>query len=683
MRKTCMRAAAVALMCMGATGWAVAQTAAVSPAPAAPTTPAAVPIKSFFGPTSMARPVLSPDGKRMAVLAGNEVSGRRDLVVLNFGPPLSAKLAARFSDADVAGVHWVNNERLVFTLADSSESYENGLCPGLWAVDHDGSNSRRLVKNNCWRYLVTSESSVGSRELSANHRLVSVLRDGSADVVIERLNFDNRRELRDTTALRLNTVTGQTVAAAKPGYPDNVQHWEVDLQGRPRLVVAAADGKATIHWRATDDEPWQAIATFDRFLGGAGGFNPLQIGPDDVLYATAWRNDEARTSALFRFDRKALKLEREPLVGVTGFDFLGTPVFDHAKRRLVGVHYLGDAAGTVWFDDEMKQLQARIDKRLPGLVNILHVSECGDCTPWIVVETYSDRQPPLFLLWHRQSDTLQSVGSAKPAIPAKLMAQRDFVRFPARDGLSIPMHITKPAGKGPWPAVVLLHGGPWVRGGSWAWTSESQFLASRGYLVLEPEFRGSDGYGYRHVRAGFKEWGLKMQDDVSDATRWAIDQKLSDPLRICLAGASYGGYSTLMGLIREPELYRCGVAWAAVTDIDLMYDITWSDLPDAWKKYGMPNMIGDQVKDAAQLEQASPLKQAHRLKQPLMLAFGAADLRVPIDHGSKFRDTVRKTNSQVEWVVYDSEGHGFFKPENRFDFYGRMEKFLATHLQAK
>jgi dipeptidyl aminopeptidase/acylaminoacyl peptidase len=201
--------------------------------------------------------------------------------------------------------------------------------------------------------------------------------------------------------------------------------------------------------------------------------------------------------------------------------------------------------------------------------------------------------------------------------------------------------------------------------------------------VLEPEFRGSNGYGRKHLHAGFKQWGLKMQDDVTDATRWAIDKKLADPQRICLAGASYGGYSTLMGLIREPEMYRCGVAWLAVTDINLMYDISWSDSSEDFKRYGMPARIGDQLKDAAQLEETSPLKQAHRLKQPLLLAFGAGDARVPLDHGTKFRDAVRKTNSQVDWIVYNGEGHGLFKPENRFDFYERMEKFLATHLQAK
>jgi dienelactone hydrolase len=676
-----MRAVGAVLLGMGAMTWAAAQTSGA--AASAPATATAVPIKSFFSAPAMDQPVLSPDGKRMAVLTGNDKTGHRDLVVITFGPPLAAKVAARFSDADVAHVQWVNNERLVFTLTDETESYDNNICPGLWAVNHDGNEIRRLVKNDCWKRLVTSTSQVGSRELSANHRLVSVLRDGSADVIVERYNHDSRHELQDTTPLRLNTANGQTRAATKPGYPDHVRHWEVDQQGRPRVVLAAEGNKTTLYWRESDDAPWQAIATVDRYVGGPGGFNPVRIGPDDEVYGTAFRNDDARTSALFRFDRKTLKLEPQPLVGVTGFDFDGDPIFDHTRRKLIGVHYLADAAGTVWFDDGMKQLQARIDKRLPGLVNRLHVPECGDCSPWIVVETFSDRQPPLFLLWHRQSDALQSVGSAMPAIPPKLMAERDFVRLPARDGLSIPMHVTKPAGKGPWPAVVLLHGGPWLRGGSWRWTDESQFLASRGYLVLEPEFRGSKGYGQKHEHAGFKQWGLKMQDDVTDATRWAIDRKLADPRRICLAGASYGGYATLMGLVREPDLYRCGVAWVAVTDIKLMYDISWSDFSESYKRYGMPVRVGDQVKDAAQLEQTSPLKQAHRLKQPLLLAFGAGDRRVPLDHGTKFRDAVGKTNPNVEWVVYNGEGHGFFKPENRFDFYERMEKFLATHLQPK
>jgi dipeptidyl aminopeptidase/acylaminoacyl peptidase len=181
-------------------------------------------------------------------------------------------------------------------------------------------------------------------------------------------------------------------------------------------------------------------------------------------------------------------------------------------------------------------------------------------------------------------------------------------------------------------------------------------------------------------RAGWKQWGLKMQDDVADATRWAIGQGLADSKRICIAGASYGGYATLMGLIRDPDLYRCGVAWAAVTDIGLLYSLNWSDLSEVWKKYGMPVLIGDPVQDATQFDATSPLKQAARLSQPLLLAFGGSDQRVPIAHGTRLRDAVRKTNSQVEWIEYADEGHGWSRPENRYDFWTRVEAFLAKQL---
>ena len=260
------------------------------------------------------------------------------------------------------------------------------------------------------------------------------------------------------------------------------------------------------------------------------------------------------------------------------------------------------------------------------------------------------------------------------------MATRDFVRFQARDGLEIPLHVTRPAGKGPWPTVVLVHGGPNVRGGDWAWDADSQFLASRGYLVLEPEFRGSTGYGSKLFRAGWKQWGLKSQDDINDALAWAVARGEADAGRACIAGASYGGYATLMGLIRDDALWRCGVAWMAVTDIGLMYDLNYSDLPDTWRQYGMPNLIGDRVKDAAQLVATSPLQQAGRLKRPLLLAMGGEDRRVPITHGDRFRAALPADYTGLTWLVYPDEGHGFGKPDNAIDFWTKVEAFLAREL---
>ena len=231
--------------------------------------------------------------------------------------------------------------------------------------------------------------------------------------------------------------------------------------------------------------------------------------------------------------------------------------------------------------------------------------------------------------------------------------------------------------------VVVVHGGPYVRGYEWRWSADSLFLASRGYVVLEPEYRGSTGYGEAHFRAGWKQWGLAMQDDIADATRWAIAEGIADPQRICIAGASYGGYATLMGLIRDPALYKCGIDWIGVTDIDLLYSGDWrgdSDLPDAYKRYGMPTLVGDPAKDAAQFAATSPLKQAARITQPLLLAYGGADRRVPLYHGRKFYDALRQTNKNVEWIVYEHEGHGWTLVETRVNFWGRVEKFLQKQI---
>jgi len=299
----------------------------------------------------------------------------------------------------------------------------------------------------------------------------------------------------------------------------------------------------------------------------------------------------------------------------------------------------------------------------------------------VLVNSTSDRQPGLVSIYDVKANTLQTLGSARPWIEPAQMATLDLQRFIARDGLQIPVYVTRPPGaKGPAPAVVLVHGGPWVRGGSWRWNAEAQFLASRGYVVIEPEFRGSTGYGSRLFTAGFKQWGLAMQDDVADAALWAVKQGYADARRICIAGASYGGYATLMGLIKHPEVFRCGVQWVGVSDIDLMYSIAWSDADAWWQTYGMPVLVGDRVRDAAQLAATSPLKRAAELRRPLLMAYGGEDRRVPLAHGTAMRDALRPTNSEVEFVVYPGEGHGFMLEATRVDFWSRVERFLGKHL---
>jgi dipeptidyl aminopeptidase/acylaminoacyl peptidase len=290
--------------------------------------------------------------------------------------------------------------------------------------------------------------------------------------------------------------------------------------------------------------------------------------------------------------------------------------------------------------------------------------------------------PARYFAWHRGERTLTLLGQERPRVQPAQMAPMNFVRYPARDGLSIPAYLTLPPG-GPrknLPLVVLVHGGPWLRGAVWGWDPQVQFLASRGHAVLQPEFRGSTGFGSRHFRASFKQWGLAMQDDLTDGARWAIAQGVADPKRVAIMGASYGGYATLMGLVKEPELFRCGVCWVGVSDIDLMYAAHWSDFPGVWKDHGMPQLIGDRLKDAEQLRATSPLQQAARIRNPLLIGHGRLDKRVPIEHGRRMFDAVKGHNPAAEYVEYAEEGHGWYDPATNMAWWKRVEGFLARHL---
>ena len=210
----------------------------------------------------------------------------------------------------------------------------------------------------------------------------------------------------------------------------------------------------------------------------------------------------------------------------------------------------------------------------------------------------------------------------------------------------------------------------------------AQFLATRGYVVIEPEFRGSTGYGADHEQAGWKQWGQAMQDDLADALQWAVSEGLAQRGRACLAGGSYGGYAALMGPLRQPGLWRCSAAWVAVTEPRLLYRSSWrSILPAEMRSHVLPRTVGDRWDDSEMLRSISVVENADRLDVPVLLAFGGLDGIVPIDHGRRLRSALRSSRQEVEYVVYDNEGHGWVRAETWLDFAGRLERFLARHLR--
>jgi len=638
-------------------------------------TPAAArpPITAFFDNPTFTGALLSPSGKYLAMRVGG--NGKRDRVgVLELATD-KITVVGSFEDADIGNFAWVNDERLTYSATDRQIGEGDiRFGPGLYAVNRDGSNFRQLVNRSS--HFITVNT--GLREpLPWNTFLLGQNAGQNSDYVyVVHPNFGGPGEISYYDLQRLNTVNGRVTSVNRPG---DSRSWMLDNNGEPRLTHTVEKGLTSIQYLDPQTKEWRKLISFDTYVGGKGAFTPLAFGPDGTLYVIAHHGKDKAT--VHTFDLKTNTVSDKPLIEITGFDFNGRLIMD--EHKLLGVRYWGEAEDTVWFDPAMKAMQAEIDKLLPGTINLLTRPTRPE-TPWVLVEAYSDTLPRTTLLYNSETKAIRNVGSAHPEIAPEQMAHEKAVHYRARDGLDIPAWLTVPRGPGKnLPMVVLVHGGPFLRGGSWGWDAEAQFLASRGYAVLQPEYRGSTGYGSLHFRAGWKQWGLKMQDDITDGARWAIAQGVADPKRICIAGGSYGGYAALMGLIREPELFRCGIDWAGVTDINLMYDGHWSftsDLPESYKQYGMPVLVGDQEKDAEQFKATSPLLHASQIKQPLLLAYGGSDYRVPIYHGTKFYKAVKEGNPQVEWIEYTEEGHGWYLPKNRIDFWTRVEKFLDKNL---
>ncbi|NRR29199.1 S9 family peptidase [Oxalobacteraceae bacterium] len=668
-----LRTALIFLCALGA-GHAVA-------ADTAPAQNQLPPIASFFSNSNFGGALLSPSGKYLAVKVGlatgavptdPSIATHDRLAVIELSSN-AIRIVAQFQDADIGNVQWVNNERLVYNATDNSLAPGDvRYAPGLFAVNADGSGFRRLARRNA--SLLTR---MDERNILPWHTYMFSQR-GSQDsdsIIVRNVQF-NDREIQNVSLLRLNTVTGRSTELSQTG---DAKDWWLDQQGVPRLSTSVDQDIRTIHYLDPATAEWRDVAKFNHYRPGKNSFTPLGFGADGILYVRA--RGERDKAALYTFDLLKNKLSDAPLFAIEEFDFNGSVIMD--GRTLLGVRYRGEAVDTLWFDPGMKALQAEIDAQLPNTINLLS-APVKQATPWLLIESYSDVQPSNYLLYNREKKTFRPIGGARPTIVPAQMSPQQLVHYRARDGRSIPAWLTLPAAQNKnLPMVVLAHDGPFARGNSWGWDARTQFLASRGYAVLEPEYRGSAGRGLAHMNAGYKQWGLKMQDDLADGTRWAIAEGYADPARICIAGAGYGGYATLMGLIKDPELYRCGIDWRGVTDIKLLYTGSWlytSDISDGSKQYAMPVFIGDPLKDAEQLKATSPLLLADKLKQPLLMAYGGADKLVPLNHGLKFRDAVQAHNKQVEWIEYPEEGHGWSLPATRIDFWTRVEKFLARNI---
>jgi dipeptidyl aminopeptidase/acylaminoacyl peptidase len=603
---------------------------------------APLPVESFFRNPALASPVLSPNGKQIAMAVPTK-SGRMGLAVANVETPDKRVGVAQFDDADVRMVQWVNDQRLVFDLNDRNAELGKQKGSGLYAVNADGTEYEWLIQRPGAGARVMG--SPAKQPWPAHYSFVRTLDDGSDDVLIQRWELGHQYSTPVMARLNSKTFVFKNLDTGEA--PDRAQSWLLDRKLQARGVTTV-DGKrtSTFYWREEGSSEWAKIGSQDLYSPELADIYPIAVDQSGRLYVAAINPDSKDgVTALYRYDTKKRQLDGPPVVSIPGFDFDGRFVFDATTQEMLGVRYTQDADGVAWFNKTMSDTQVAIDKLLPNTVNTFGCRHCLSVKDYLVV-AQSDIQSPIYFLFNRDTQKLKLIGATRPWLDSRQVAgTQDFLRIKARDGLELPTYITKPKGKGPWPTVVMVHGGPYMRGHKWGFEPRAQFLASRGYAVIETEFRMSRGYGTKLFKAGWKQWGLTMQDDVTDVTRWAIANGIADQKRIAIAGGSYGGYATMMGLVKEPELYKAGINIVGVTDIAMMYTIGWGDffaggVDNSWVKYGMPELIGDRVKDDDQFTRTSPLKRAKEIKQPVLMAYGSDDLRVPLPHGEKMKDAL-------------------------------------------
>jgi dipeptidyl aminopeptidase/acylaminoacyl peptidase len=622
-------------------------------------TPPVIPVEVFMRRQEFASMSLSPKGDKLAALV--PVRDRDNLVVIELANN-TRQIVTNFSDNDVASFSWVNNDRLYLRVADGREASGEVRYRGTFAVNTDGSNIRNLT------------------ELRGLSPLKMIDGDTKGEMFVT-MRLRNRVI---TDVYRLNTNTGRSEILSFNN-PGETQSWLLDWNDQPLITTSLAPDTLvqTVWYRPTVDAKWEEL--WRNAPGEREGTKiALSFMPDGktLLVSSNKGRDKA---AIFKFDIASKQLGEvvfeHPLI-----DVQGGLIWSQSQKKLLGISYSAENYGVKWLDPEMEKLQRDIDGALKGKTNSLSLNASGDMKR-LLVNSMSDTDPGRSFLYDASKSTLETLPQRRPWINPEHISPRKFMAYKARDGLNIPAWVTIPKGTTgqKLPLIVNIHGGPNVRsyhGIDWGRKPTAAFFANRGYVVLEPEPRASTGFGRKHLQAGYKQWGQAMQDDITDGVKFLIDQGIVDKDRVCLYGGSYGGYASLMGVIREPDMFKCSMPWIAVSDLPLLLTDASSDTNNSRFNVSVfqDRRLGNINTDREMLTRMSPVNNAEKIKVPVLLAMGELDVRVPLRHGTSMRDAMDRAGVKNEFVVYKGEAHGFNKQENVVDFFTRAEKFFATHI---
>lgn len=634
-----------------------------------------LPVTAYVAPADFAQVTISPDGRYLAALS--PLNGKRNLVVLDL-ETMKSRAVTAFSNYDVVSYNWVGSEFLTYSLGvlDTPTGVDYGDGGGFFAVRADGSGFRKLVAT-------AGEQRSGGAQTIRRLSFRSVV-PGSSTEILASGNLRTDRE----DIFRINLLSGErkVLTVEKPGLVDQ---WVLDKVGAIRAAVVRnkddvpdAELVTTVLVRDTVDSPWREVARFsetDKQRWSLVGF-----APDNRNLIVSSRVGRP-TSALFLYD-----LDKKEL----GDLVRGHPRYDASEaswlrdansREIVGVAIDAERYQVSYFDPEYAAIHAAMQKQFPDQVVALQRTSSSRT----LISAFSDRKPASFYLYDESAKTLKPLLRSRRDLNERhLVEMRPFL-LKTRDGLEIPSYYFLPADYQPGqklPAVVHIHGGPHVRADRWGplggGVTEAQVLASRGYMVILPNFRMTPGLGWKIYEAGWGEYGRKMSDDHEDAALWAVEQGYADAGRICISGASYGGSASLWATIKSPHVFRCAIAGLSVSDKRRQLQGTETDYSNSksavehWKR-----TIGVKGDDWARSDEVAPALHAARSAIPLFLWAGAADRRTPLTETTRMVDALNKVGKPPEIVmIKNDEGHGYGLLANRIDLYETMLKFLDRHI---
>ena len=604
-----------------------------------------IPLENFFKNPEKIDYQVSPDGTYFSFMAPYE--NRLNLFVQKIGSDTTIRITSE-TERDITASMWAGNNRILFIKdTGGDENYQ------LYGVNIDGSDLKSYTNFP-----------------NVRTTIIDPLRKIDSLVIIGM----NKRNPQVFDPYRLNLNTGElTLLAENPG---NIQGWMTDHDGKLRVANAIVDGvNNQILYRETEDQPFQPVLTtnFKETVSFAV-FTP----DNKMVYALT--NIGRDKTALVLMDPKTCE-EKEVLYMNDKYD-ISDLNYSEKKNRLTVVACEGHKDMIRhYFDKEEEEIRKKLEAQLPGYnVGVTSMSKDENIR---MIYAGNDRTYGTYYLYNVKENKLTKVADIAPWIKEEEMCAMNPITYTSRDGLTIEGYLTLPKGytmenAKNLPVVVNPHGGPWIRD-SWGYNPEVQFLASRGYAVLQMNFRASTGYGRKFTELGYKQWGQTMQNDITDGVKWLIKEGIADPKRVAIYGASYGGYATLAGVTFTPDLYACAVDYVGVSNL-LSFMNT---IPPYWKPLldMMHEMIGDPETDKEMMEKYSPVFHVDQIKAPLFIAQGANDPRVNKAESDQMVEALKKRGVEVEYMVKENEGHGFSNEENKFDFYHAMEKFLDKYLK--